>query len=263
MSRQPGKSDLDTDSSSSSEDEAPRLADHMTKLFIVSDFDRDGRDFLPVTSLDSVVTEGHIIEELKATDGKGKKDIDDIVQFILEHDYAKKFFAIIASLGLDKPRKMMKSLMDSAEELGLDDRCLPIDDPRCQDSGLPHTLRLSSLGKGKVWKEDHIGRFYREQWRFLAPVFQSANEIHNSYQDFKAPCIMPFINRYDDDDSASKGAFGSVTKCKIHPDHLLDLAHPVSPGLAKDVAQMPTLLIFCIGATMDGVRGGQGDAKQD
>lgn len=235
MRRRPGndsKSDSDSDSS---DDDVTRLADHMTKLFVISEFDRDGRDFLPVTSLNSVVTEEHIIEELKSRDGKGKKDLDDIADFILEHAYAKKFFAIIASLGLEKPRKIMKSLMDSAEELGLDDRCLPIDDPRCEDVGLPHTLRLSSLGKGKVWKEDHIGRFYREQWRFLVPVFQLATENHDSYQDFKAPCIMPFIKRYDDDDSASKGAFGSVTKCELHPDHLLDLARPVGQGSTKSL----------------------------
>ena len=221
-----------SDSDNDGESQMIHLSDRMSNLFVVSEFDGDGRDFLPEGSLDSVMTRDNILQELESKDGSGKKN-NDIVKFILEHPYAKKIFAIIVSLDCREPRKMMKSLMSGAEKQGLDDRCLPIDDPRSPDTGERHTLRLSSLGKS--WTETFIGRFYREQWRFLAPVFTVATEDHKAHQDFKAPCIMSFTKRYDDEENLSKGAFGQVNKCKIHPDHLIDPANPVSESLYVSV----------------------------
>jgi len=245
----PQTGDTSSDSESDSDVDTDKLSYRMLELFVLSEFDGEGRRFLPITSLNNLVSKRVIIKELESRDGKGKRDLDQIAQFILKHAYAKKFFAIIVSPGFRWPYLMMKNLMDRAKDLGLDDRCLPIDHPSSPDESLSHTLRLSSLGK--LWNTSSILRFYKEQWLFLVPVFEVATtENHEAYQDFKAHCIMPFIKRFDDDRNTSMDGFGSVTKWEIHPDHLKDPAHPVGQNSVTTSRRMVTLewlLTLCRG----------------
>ncbi|KAF3041971.1 hypothetical protein E8E12_009261 [Didymella heteroderae] len=70
----------------------------------------------------------------------------------------------------------------------------------------------SDLLKTCPLEEAKVRMFCSQRWAFLAPVFSKTR------YDYKLPesCIFPF----DKDSSASrKGAFGAVSKVKVHPDH--------------------------------------------
>ncbi|KAM0351673.1 hypothetical protein ACHAPU_002683 [Fusarium lateritium] len=65
-----------------------------------------------------------------------------------------------------------------------------------------------------LWDEDDTHEFAEKQWTFCAPKFSS--EVMN--HDIDKMAILPFYEKCMD--AAAEGAFGQVTKYKIHESHL-------------------------------------------
>lgn len=221
----------DSSSSNSDSDDEPVIsfADRILEFQVESEFDRDGRKFFPEKSLDRLLTDQCIRDELaigletlkpKSTiRNMSSEELDKLIAYIRTR--AKKIFAIIAYIGWP-PRAVMKGLMDGV----FDDSFLPIEE-NLKNAQQPHLLTLISKPKG-YWTGARITKFYDEQWKFLAPVFFIKAEENDADRVFQKPRIMPFTKRYDDGTNVSEGAFGQVSKYEIHPWHLLDPANPVS-----------------------------------
>ncbi|KAJ8113697.1 hypothetical protein ONZ43_g5096 [Nemania bipapillata] len=73
--------------------------------------------------------------------------------------------------------------------------------------------------EGDVWTQARIDDFCKKQWRFLSPVFSTSKFIRK----FDQRCIMPFTEKYPE---CGSGAFGQVTKYKIHESHLINCEEP-------------------------------------
>lgn len=225
---------------SDSDSDPDRFADLLAGKYVKSEFDRDGRMFLPekwherwcpspacaheecpetLRCLDDLLTEHHIANELGFGDNDDSEEISELVSFI--RGPAKKVFAILAYVK-DGNTKTMRRVMKAMMSGNFNDRCLPIGP---QDPNNTHVLATQCVNrKGSWWKADRIAKFYDEQWRFLAPVLS----VGNRDADFRARSIMPFTERYDDTSNIGEGGFGQVGKFRLHEWHLVDPSRPAS-----------------------------------
>lgn len=72
----------------------------------------------------------------------------------------------------------------------------------------PNTRRSN-----KIWSSNRIKLFQSKRWEFLAPVFSTTKMFHG----LPSSCILPFIWKGDE---SNRGAFGTVRKYEIHPNHI-------------------------------------------
>jgi hypothetical protein len=189
------------------------LADQIIGRFATSKFDPEKRQFLPEGCLQELLTSETIIKELQddllASQCVDPPDdlIEMLVDFILQK--AKKVFAttVLSGLRVGRLTHSMFEFMD----LEFTDDCLPV------TYGKMETI----FSKGTRWSPFTIHNFYREQWRFLAPVFSKKSFKVNLEPDH----ILPFIEK---NNFGKEGAFGQVFQVQVHLAHQMDQVPNVS-----------------------------------
>ncbi|KAH7398564.1 hypothetical protein BKA66DRAFT_483928 [Pyrenochaeta sp. MPI-SDFR-AT-0127] len=184
------------------------LADQILPLFVKSTFDEQPRDYLPEHSLEELLTEGKIEDELKSgnTDQEiDEEEIQELTSWISNH--ALKVFAI--TLQCDGSPVFLLQAMLQFKDCNFNDKCLPIKDPR----SFPALPRPEAFEDDELWSDFKHNKFFKEQWICLVPVFGPQTYDYN----LSAQCILPFTKR---DVGAKGGAFSSVYRVHVHECHL-------------------------------------------
>lgn len=190
------------------------LVNAIPSLFCPSNFDGSDRDFLPEQSLVRVITPEAIAEELsKFTEGLHliKEDSREGVRREYTTEFrqqlatwiwsnARRTFAAMVHCNLG-PLHLLLS-MQKCRDTNFDDHSLPLRDP----SSLPNSWNRS------IWTISKLRDFYDKQWRFLVPVF-SPDDYNYNHQHM---CIFPFTKM---NVTPRVGAFSTVHKVGVHPDH--------------------------------------------
>ncbi|KAF2496438.1 HET-domain-containing protein [Lophium mytilinum] len=192
------------------------LEDRLLKSFVASTFDSQRQSYLPEGRIVELVTAESITEELEldhldpSTAAKFDQSRQaELVDWILNG--ARKLFAICVECGI-LPRRNMLATFLRFRKYGFDDKSLPIRNPR--DNSRPTASNSPDpVFHEQVWSMFKLHNFYEKQWKYLVPVFGS-----NQYDyDLPSDCILPFQTDRDD---TGQGAFSSVYKVKVHPDHM-------------------------------------------
>jgi serine/threonine protein kinase len=119
-------------------------------------------------------------------------------------------------------------------DLGIDDSCLPMPDPRLfetNDSPRICTTRVPHIEWDRVFKSRRSRQlnFFRSQWTVLSPVFRSIDQV--KHFSFSHEYILPFLSSNSGTSSESKseadivkgqaryGGYSEVRSVKIHPAH--------------------------------------------
>jgi hypothetical protein len=189
-----------SDSSSSGKDKEESLGAQVVTFFERSVFDR--RDFLPEGCIDTLITEGAVLKELRITPvAKESKDNKKLLNFILKD--GRKIFAtlLISRFKGDDLRKAITQFR--RKEIG--DKFLPITEQTKNNVPFFNPPR-------KPWDTTSIRTFCNEQWLFLAPVFSSERPNLELHTDD----ILPFTGQ---DGDVKSGAFGEVHQVTVHPKH--------------------------------------------
>lgn len=183
------------DSSFSSEE--PPLRDEISALFVESVFDSQERDFVPEGSLERLITQKSIVEEMRIK--AGEEDGLELVDYVLGD--GRKLFATAVYVGLT--RKKLRQAMDAFRKGGYTNRDLPT----LQEEDIIEQPHLEP----KAWRATQIKEFLKFRWNFLVPVFAAENI------DLQAPHILPFTEKQG---VVKGGAFSQVFKVAIHNKHL-------------------------------------------
>jgi serine/threonine protein kinase len=157
--------------------------------------------FLPISALDSLVTEKTIERELRGT----------IPTFALERPHLPsqiartscKLFAILAYL---EKGSLITAFLDE----NITDSGLPLEAPLAL-ARQENQARLPKVFSNRPWRD--VNDFYRVQWYFLAPVF---DRIHEHYE-LDDNVVLPFIK--NEESSAQQGGYSEVWEVQIHPAH--------------------------------------------
>lgn len=188
----------------------PSLGGALIACLQKSNFHDHEQDYFPVGIVQQLITPEAVEEELK----KCHKEIcaldddewkahyrylyqfkDTLVSWIADHAYRTFATAVTSNFSA----LHLLSFMTEFQEKGFTDKDLHILEPN-------HSI-YEVIDNGA---EAHS--FCKWKWSFLAPIFTSRvydYDLPNGY-------IFPF----DKDESESKsGAFGTVSKVRIHPDH--------------------------------------------
>jgi predicted DNA-binding protein (MmcQ/YjbR family) len=186
------------------------LASKLIASFVPSNFHDPARDYLPETCITNFVTREKIEEELRKIeelpDPEARKLYDresraTLASWICAN--AQKSFAIAVQTDLDPLHLLLSMAIFSVK--GFDDRNLPLADPHTSSPSAEHFNK-------QIWIDVKIRDFYDKQWRCLAPVFSPQKYDYNLPYN----CIFPFTK---ESVTPKVGAFGSVHKVRIHPDH--------------------------------------------
>ncbi|KAF2120730.1 hypothetical protein BDV96DRAFT_484564 [Lophiotrema nucula] len=176
------------------------LEESILAAFETSNFDTQEQDYLPEERIQKLVTRRAIIGELKA---QGPNEvIDPLVAWTL--DGARKIFAIMVECGL-REQQIFASLQGFRQS-GFKDASLPIEDPRRRKGPAPEHF------DSRTWNMAKLYNFYRNQWKYLAPVFTDSAFLYHLAPE----CILPFTIVGE----PKVGAFSSIRKVLVHPDHL-------------------------------------------
>jgi hypothetical protein len=81
---------------------------------------------------------------------------------------------------------------------------------------VPDSAEGQTIFDPKIWQPIQTKTFVSERWKFLAPVFSPTTYNY----DLPERSIFPFTR---DANVSKEGAFGSVFKVKIHPNHQINL----------------------------------------
>lgn len=186
------------------------LASSLIASFVPSNFHDPPRDYLPETRFMGLVTKERIEAELRKIEDmpvrEGQKNFNRASREVLARwicEKAPKTFAIAVQCEPDPHHLLLSMALFKA---GLfDDRNLPLPDP-LQLTPPPRVFHK------KVWTSQKIHDFYNKQWHLLVPVFSPDQYSYNLLHS----CIFPFTK---EDVTPKVGAFGSVHKVRVHPDH--------------------------------------------
>lgn len=221
-------------SEASMSEEDASLWEILRECLVPSKFDKTHHQFVPEGSLDRVITKDSILAAMDVEQPTGEDDL--LVEFILKR--AKKVFAI--SVFIELEGSTLRRAMLLFKDTEFNDTKLPIEDTRnssppanlsnshsASTSGAGQnilaSLEVSVNGGNRIWRKPKIYNFCEHQWKFLAPVFSTAEYNH----DLPALSILPFISKHANFD---KGSFGQVSKYEIHPNHIKDPSMPGEPG---------------------------------
>ncbi len=153
------------------------------------------KSFVPHHELRCLLDERKVTELIQAVSEQGKIQVyqqHEVVSVIL--DSGLRLFATL--LSLSRPEMMLKFVKtDHFTHPHLDSR-LPMS---------KHDLNII-LGDEKIG-----ARFYRNQWRFLAPFF-CADQSHRELED---ETILPFIECHP----VGEGGFGEISKLSLIGSH--------------------------------------------
>ncbi|OBT63537.1 hypothetical protein VE03_07019 [Pseudogymnoascus sp. 23342-1-I1] len=221
-------------SESSTSEDGDQLSDTLKRSLVESEFDKTCHEFVPNGVLNRVITPRSILTAMKITQPTGEDN--ELISFILTK--ATKLFAILSFIELKKSREAMLIFKDTE----FDDTNLPIKDTlsnsssggssggdsnhtsEATESVLVSLERRANRGKIKIWRRhSKVYDFYRDQWKFLVPVF-STNKSNLYLQE---AYIIPFVVKHS---NFEEGSFGQVYKYEIHADHLIDPLRPTTRG---------------------------------
>jgi hypothetical protein len=168
------------------------------------------RFFIPRDDLQCVVNPAAIHKEFMnfqlQTGRFTKADLENLV-----NRRAPKLFTLLVLLG--KP-----ALIEDFLAEGIDDSHLPFQKlPNGKDR---NHFRLQSNSRHLIrsvacWNHRDVEEFSRNQWMFLAPVFEDRGIPHYELND---NCVLPFINHREGRE-VHYGGFSSVWAAQIHPAH--------------------------------------------
>jgi serine/threonine protein kinase len=128
---------------------------------------------------------------------------------------APKLFAILVCL---KKGKLIADFLDEA----VDDTDLPF--VRLDNTAKSGHFKLCSRKTPDqpvkcmmMWDQARVNDFGRDQWCFLAPIFEYHDDIN--HYELNDNCVLPWVEDEERSDRAIEGGFGSVWKIAIHPAH--------------------------------------------
>ncbi|KAI1357894.1 hypothetical protein F5Y08DRAFT_346272 [Xylaria arbuscula] len=176
-----------------------------------------GKDFLPTQSYESLLTRANIRNDLPGAS-------DDLIDFIDKR--AKRTFAtVLLTLAGFHTNTGMTSIMNSFQQHGFDDNCLPIDEGL--NSNLENHLKGCQANPLSVFRDDRLRRtiytFYTNQWAFLAPKFPLEKNSRTLHRN----CILPFTEFGGE---SKEGTFGEVFPAKLRVDHQKMIQQPQGSG---------------------------------
>ncbi|KAH5594453.1 hypothetical protein HBI24_006400 [Parastagonospora nodorum] len=181
------------------DDSTPGLAARMRAAMAKT---YSGAEFLPRHALEKILTEDRLRREF---DANGFEDSQQLALYI--HTHAKKVFAILILLGLERsmPQLACQKFKDEYLPLVSTDGCMT------SSSGIPQDHpALRPFGE---WQTSDIERFCTNQWLALAPTFDTGKDY-----EFDSSVILPFVEARTIE--RSTGGYGRVSQVKISPDHL-------------------------------------------
>lgn len=191
-------------------------------------------EFLPIDSLDRIVTECRVREEI-AKFSKGPNDgLDLDVQDILgastssrQKTSRKKIFAMLALV--DK----LEAISDFVTE-GIYDIHLPFEKGRAQSPsgariGRPELSRRSGTDVStripikafQSWSGAEVTNFERTQWNVHIPIFflNTPKEPKVRHYPLQESVVLPFIEDDEIKQNSKMGGFADVWRVKFHPSH--------------------------------------------
>lgn len=181
-----------------------RLSSELIACPEKSNFHDPEQEYFPIGRVKRLISPESVESEFKRCndtaqelEAQGKDDKNALINGICEHSYMT--FATAIYCGLEK--MALLDFMNYFREKGLTDKNLPT---------VSEKVVLDCCG-GKDTARAHS--FCIERWKFLAPRFSSDRYDYDLAND----CIFPFRK---DATMSRSGAFGTVSKVKIHPDHL-------------------------------------------
>ena len=209
--------DQDEDPFATSSIESLHLADSISESFSLSNFDGSSRFYLPELRLHQLVTLEAIVSELcrfteflytvksdsreRFRETYDKDTLRDFAEWILSS--AHRTFAIMVHCDIN-PLQLLAS-MQKCRDIEFTDANLPVLDPGT----------LPTFWNKTIWSISKSKDFCEKQWRFLVPVFSPDDYRY----DRQYNCIFPFTKA---NVAPRVGAFSTVHKVTIHPDHQKD-----------------------------------------
>lgn len=243
--------DSDADSmASGSTISGESLADSIGRAVQKSLF--DDKDFWPSGSLDGIVTRERVREQLEPgrrrspmetqeTHKAEQESLNRVTDLILTR--RKKSFAIMLCANLKN--REIREAMNQFHKLGFDDGHLPL----IGDATTRIFISSTTKTYRKPWSHFRVEAFCQNQWKFLAPVFDSKQRelaLHTNR-------ILPFTWAVQ----RGAGMFGEVYEVTIHPAHGKNVVRvrysSVSPSFYRPLlltcalimARIPTLQSRC------------------
>ncbi|KAK9419821.1 putative HET-domain-containing protein [Seiridium unicorne] len=201
---------LESDSEIDSETE---LESELFSARIESTFDK--KDFYPNGSLNDIITrpkvEKHLLHQRLKEEYLQTEEVDSIIEFIARRDGAQKLFAI-AVLSSIQGRLLLK-VIKWFKKYDFSDTALPITD------GNRNQILQLEAGNHQTrspWTRKRASDFLENQWMFVVPVLSPINPDKFIDLSLEPKVILPFDL---EGGGPKEGAFGTVYKIKVHPDH--------------------------------------------
>jgi hypothetical protein len=173
------------------------------------------RYFIPVDDFNRIVTPDSILLEVERCAMIFKSD-EERLQIVQEISIsAPKLFAILVIL---KRSRFIIEFLDEA----IDDTDLPF--VRYDNTSKSGHFKLCSrktpdqpIKCMMMWDQARVNDFGRDQWCFLAPIFEYHDHINHYELDDN--CVLPWVEDEERSHRAVEGGYGSVWKIAIHPAH--------------------------------------------
>ncbi|KAF4987272.1 hypothetical protein FGRMN_10458, partial [Fusarium graminum] len=197
----------------------PTLGTLIRETMVESKFHNCPTKFVPDGNLIKLVTRSFILRALYKSEAKAPEflplSVNNVIVSILNH--AHKIFSVSVYIGLKGVK--LYGLMAFLTNNNIYDDKLPFKENYLRGFSIPRPSEgeiegMSPGHEDATWDEDDIDRFVSKQWTFCAPKFFSCEINH----DIDKMAILPFNEKSKD--AAAEGAFGQVTKYKIHESHL-------------------------------------------
>jgi hypothetical protein len=205
------------DSDDEENSDSQTLVNRILDSYFSSNFHDPAREFLPEKCLAELLPQTAIANELHKFDSELEKQPD-----------AKKRRYEDLGYGLDYREELAAWTFNNAHRIFVIVLLCEIDaihlvialslfrDHTFTNASLPITDTKPSVTifHPKIWTTVKIRNFYENQWRLLAPVFSCDKYDHSLLYDY----ILPFTK---DGATPKLGAFSSVYRVTVHPDHQL------------------------------------------
>ncbi|OTB13671.1 hypothetical protein K445DRAFT_368493 [Daldinia sp. EC12] len=191
----------------------------------------DGKKYIPAQTFNKLVTKKAVQQAIRVI-----PESDETLRYILSH--ARKVFSTLIAMGGDCALRTIQKCV----EYKFCDNDLPIIYPK-EDKTLPYkSFRNGDYVECPAatkffsgWSAADVGRFYDTQWRFLAPVFDSHQFNYVLHED----CPLP----YEGDQGSKKDSyFSTVTKVRMHKEHVNSTLSPGSPSRELAVKELKSVV---------------------
>jgi hypothetical protein len=173
------------------------LSSELIECLHTSNFHDPAQGYFPIGRVRHLISPGPVEKELRRGNKEAldeEEDKDAVIDRICRQSY--KTFATALFCGLESVALL--DFMLEFQEKGLTDEHLP--------AVAEETIREC------CWDDTKAHSFCIQRWKFLAPVFSPQKYDYDLPND----CIFPFAK---DVTMSRSGAFGTVSRVEIHPDH--------------------------------------------